>query len=187
MRFTVLVGRYAKALLDAAINNEMVDKTLHDMRLVDETLENSMELRNIIEQPFISKEHKKNIFEKLFKDKISEQTLNFLKLMVEKNREDVIINVYEKFYELYLEYKKIAVVTITSAVTLDDTTKQRIVNIVRHKITDESVIEINNVIDKGIIGGFIVNYKDFRYDASVAGTVKRLYRQFSENLFVKGY
>lgn len=187
MRFTVLVSRYAKALLNAAINNEMVDTILHDMRLVDDTLENSAELRNIIEQPFISKDHKKNIFEKLFKDKISGQTLNFLKMMVDKNREDIVINIYEKFYELYLEYKKIAVVTITSALPLDDATKQRIINIIRDKIDDESTIKINNIIDKSIIGGFIVNYKDFHYDASVKGTVKRLHKNFSENLFVKGY
>lgn len=187
MRFTVLVGRYAKALLDSAINNDMVDKTLHDMRLVDDTLENNLELRNIIEQPFISKEHKKNIFEKLFRDKISEQTLNFLKLMVEKNREDAITNIYEKFYELYLEYKKIAVVNISSVLPLDDVTKQRIVNIMKPKIADASTIEINNVIDKSIIGGFIVNYKDFHYDASVKGTLKHLRKNFSENLFVKAY
>lgn len=187
MRFTVLVGRYAKALFDAAVNNDVVDKTLHDMKFVDDTLESSAELRNMINQPFISKTHKRNIFEKLFKDRISDMTLNFLKLMVEKNREDVIINIYEKLYDLYLEYKKIAVVTITSALPLDDATKQRVINILKHKITEESSIEINNVIDKDIIGGFIVNYKDFHYDASVKGTVKRLHKNFSENLFVKGY
>lgn len=187
MRFTVLVGRYAKALLDVAVNNDMVDKILHDMKLVDETLENSMELRNIVEQPFISKSHKKNIFEKLFKDKISELTLNFLKLMVDKNREDIITNIYEKYYELYLEHMKVAVVTITSAVFLDEATKQRIVNIIKPKIADELIIDINNVINKDIIGGFIVNYKDFHYDASVKGTLKHLHKNFSENLFVKGY
>lgn len=187
MRFTVLVKRYAKALLDVAINNDKVDIILHDMKLVDESLENSVELRNVIEQPFISKPHKKNILEKLFKDRISEQTLNFLKLMVDKNREDIILNIYEKYYELYLEHMKIAVVTITSAVSLDDVTRQRIVNIIKPKIADGSTIEINNVINKDIIGGFIVNYKDFHYDASVKGTLKHLHNNFSENLFVKGY
>lgn len=187
MRFTVLVGRYAKALLDAAVNNGIVDKTLHDMKFVDDTLKDSIELRNLLEQPFISKSHKINIFEKLFRGRISEQTLDFIKLMIEKKREDIIINIYEKFYDLYLEHKNVAIVTITSAVTLDDATRQRIVNIVKPKISDESVIEINNVIDKSIIGGFIVNYKDFHYDASVKGAVKRLHKNFSENLFVKGY
>lgn len=187
MRFTVLVNRYAKALLDAAIKDNVVDTVLVELKFVTDTIKSSKELSSLLTQPFISKAHKIGILKKLFENKISKLTLDFLRLMLDKNREDVLLDVYEKFYDLYLEHKKIAVVTITTMVALDDVTKQRIVNILKHKIKDESVIEIKNVIDKDIIGGFIVNYKDFHYDASVKGTVKRLHKTFSENLFVKGY
>ncbi|MBE6346638.1 MAG: ATP synthase F1 subunit delta [Lentimicrobiaceae bacterium] len=187
MKFTIIVARYAKALLDAAVDNNTVDKTLEELKFVNDTIEGSKELSSLLSQPFVSNSRKIKIFEKLFKDKVSSLTLNFMRLMIDKNRETALLDIYDKFYELYLEYKKIAIVTITSAVALDDVTQQRMVNIIRHKIEDDFVVKINNVIDRDIIGGFIVNYKDFHYDASVKGSIKRLHDVFSENLFVKGF
>ena len=88
---------------------------------------------------------------------------------------------------MYLDYKKIAVVTVTSAVELDEHTTDRIVNILKHKIVDKDTIQIKNVIDRNIIGGFKVGYMDYEYDASVVSTLKRLHSVFEENLFVKGF
>ena len=41
MKYTILVHRYAKALLDYAINNNMVDEVLDDFQLVKDTLSSS--------------------------------------------------------------------------------------------------------------------------------------------------
>ena len=54
--------------------------------------------------------------------------------MIEKNRDEIIIDIYDEYYAMYLDYKKIAVVTVTSAVALDEQTTNRIVNILKHKI-----------------------------------------------------
>jgi F-type H+-transporting ATPase subunit delta len=113
--------------------------------------------------------------------------LDFVNLLIEKNRDEIISNIYDEYHELYLEHKKIAVVTVTSAVVLDEHTTNRIVNILKHKIVKRDTIQIKNVIDKNIIGGFKVSYMDYEYDASVVSTLKRLHSVFEENLFVKGF
>lgn len=187
MKPNVLTHRYAKAVLNLAIQNDIVDKTLDDLLLVKTTIEDNKELETLIHQPFVSNEHKTNIIGRLFKDRISSTTLDFICLLIEKNRDAIITDVYDEYYNLYFEYKKIAVITVTSAVRLDEPTTQRIVNILKNKIADRNSIEIKNVIDKNIIGGFIVRYKDYEYDASVRNTLKRLHSVFEENLFVKAY
>lgn len=185
MRKSILVHRYAKAFLELAIRNNMVEKALDDLKTVTKTLKENRELRSLLAQPFISKSHKINILKEVFKKYVSPKTLDLLYLMINKNRENYIIDIYDQYYEMYLEYKNIAVVTITSAIKLDDRTKQRIINILRYKINDS--IQIENKIDKNIIGGFILNYKDYRYDASIIYTIKQLHKMFEQNLFVKGY
>lgn len=187
MKPNILVHRYAKAFMDLAIQNEAVDKALDDLLLVKTTIEGNKELNTLIHQPFVSKDSKNNILKKLFKDRVDAITLNLLNLLIEKNRDEIITEVYDEYYALYLDYKKIAVVTVTSAVELDEQTTDRIVNILKHKIVKKDVIQVKNVIDKNIIGGFKVNYMDYEYDASLVKTLKRLHSVFEENLFVKAY
>jgi F-type H+-transporting ATPase subunit delta len=135
----------------------------------------------------VSKVHKTNIINKIFKDRVEKITLDLVNLLIEKNRDEIIDDIYDEYHELYLEHKKIAVVTVTSAVVLDEHTTNRIVNILKHKIVKRDTIQIKNVIDKNIIGGFKVSYMDYEYDASVVSTLKRLHSVFEENLFVKGF
>lgn len=187
MKSSVLVHRYAKAFLDLAIQRNVVDKSLDDLLLVKTTIEGNKELRTLIHQPFVSKERKINILTKLFQNKVENITIDFLRLLIEKNRDAIITVVYDTYYGLYHDYKKIALVTVVSAVNIDAATTERIVNILRHKIVKMDSIKIENVIDKSIIGGFIVKYKDYVYDASVTNTLKRLHSIFEENLYIKDY
>lgn len=187
MKPNLLVHRYAKAFLELAVQNDLVDKTLDDLLLIKTTIEDNKELDSLIHQPFVSKERKANILNRLFADRVAKISLNLVNLLIEKNRDSIITDIYDKYYEIYLDYKKIAVVTVTSAVALDEKTSNRIVNILKHKIVNKDTIEIKNVVDKTIIGGFIVKYNDYVYDASVTHTLKRLHSDFEENLFVKGY
>ena len=187
MKYKLLVHRYAKAFMDLATQNELVDKALDDLLLVKTTIKENKELNSLIHQPFVSENSKNNILNKLFKDRVAAITLNLLNLLVSKNRESIITDIYDEYYMLYLEYKRIAVVTVTSTIALDEQTTNRIVNILKHKIINKDTIYINNVIDKNIIGGFKVSYMDYEYDASVVSTLKRLHSVFEENLFVKGF
>ena len=187
MKPNILVNRYAKAFLELAIQNDIVDTVLHDLLLLKNTLNAHKELDILIHQPFVSKIHKSNIMNRIFKDKVEEKTLDLVNLLIEKNRDEIIADIYDEYYKIYLDYKKIAVVTVTSAVALDEQTTNRIVNVLKHKIVKKDSIQIRNVIDKNIIGGFKVGYMDYEYDASVLSTLRRLHSVFDENLFVKGF
>lgn len=187
MKPNLLAYRYAKAFFELSAQNNAVDKSLEDLLLVKTTIEGNKELNILIHEPFVSKEKKVNVLQRLFKESVSKITLDLLNLLIMKNRDSVITNIYDEFYVLYLDYKKIALVKVTSAVELDEHTSNRIVNILKHKIVKKDTIQIENVIDKSIIGGFKVKYMDYEYDASVVNTLKRLQSSFEENLFVKGF
>ena len=75
MKPNILVHRYAKAFLDLAIQNNVVDKVLDDLLLVKTTLEGNKELNILMHQPFVSTVHKTNIINKIFKDRVEKITL----------------------------------------------------------------------------------------------------------------
>ena len=68
MKDSLLVRRYAKALLDYSIENKMEDKAFDDLKIIFDVLKENKNLRNILAEPFISIEKKISIIEKLFKD-----------------------------------------------------------------------------------------------------------------------
>ena len=185
MKNTLLIRRYAKAFLDYAIKNDMADQGLADLELITNTLQGHRELRNILSQPFLSKDKKEKIINRVFKDKISANTLKFITLMLDKNRQDIIPQILVTYRELYNEYKGIAEVTITTAVKIDEPTQQKLLYFVKDKVSGK--VMIINKIDKSIIGGFIINYLDYQYDRSVRNELKELQSIFNENLYVKGY
>ena len=185
MRNILLIRRYAKAFLEYSIENQMVDQGLADLELLTETLNEHRELRSILSQPFVPKSKKENIIKKVFEGKISDKTLKFIDLVLEKNHPEILHEIIIIYRDLYNEYKNIAVVTITTAVKIDEPTQQKLIGFVKHKIKGE--IRLINNIDKKIIGGFIINYLDYQYDRSIRNELKKLQGLFDENLYIKGY
>lgn len=185
MKNTLLIRRYAKAFLDFAIKNNMTEQGLADLELITKTLKSHRELRNILSQPFLPKAKKEAIISRIFGDKISDNTLKFITLMLDKNRQDIIPMILVTYRELYNEYKGIAEVTITTSVKIDEPTQHKLLYFVKDKVSGNVVII--NKIDKSIIGGFIINYLDYQYDRSIRNELKSLQSIFNDNLYVKGY
>ena len=185
MKNTLLIRRYAKAFLDFAIKNNMTEQGLADLELITNTLKSHRELRNILSQPFLPKAKKEAIMSRIFGDKISDNTLKFITLMLDKNRQDIIPMILVTYRGLYNEYKGIAEVTITTAVKIDEPTQHKLLYFVKDKVSGNVVII--NRIDKSIIGGFIINYLDYQYDRSIRNELKSLQSIFNDNLYVKGY
>ena len=52
--------------------------------------------------------------------------------------------------------------------------------------TDKN-IELETVVNKKLMGGFIVQFGDRRYDASVANKLQNLRKEFDENLYIKRF
>ena len=94
MKNNLLVNRYTRAFLDLAIENDIVDQALDDLLLVKKTIEENKELSLLINRPFVSTTQKINIINRLFKERINELSLRFINLLIEKNREEIITNVY---------------------------------------------------------------------------------------------
>ena len=82
MKPNILTHRYAKAFLDLAMQTDVVDKCHDDLRLVKNTFENNEELRTLIHQPFLSKERKKIILTRIFKDRTESITIDLLCLQI---------------------------------------------------------------------------------------------------------
>ncbi|MGB6150472.1 MAG: ATP synthase F1 subunit delta [Pricia sp.] len=171
--------RYAKAVLDLAVDNKATDAVEKDMRDIVATMADSKELRTMLASPVVNGQTKKDALNAIFKD-ASEITKGLLNTLTENKRIGLLNEVALKYIILNQDFKGKGVAYVTTAVALTPELEKKVLAQVAKITKDEVTIE--NKIDESIIGGFILRVGDLQYDASVANKLSEIKREFADSL-----
>ncbi len=171
--------RYAKAILDLAVDNKATDAVEKDMRAVVATVSESKELRDMLASPVISSTSKKEALHKIFKgsNAISE---GLITMLVDNKRVAMLNEVALKYIILNEQLKGKDVAFVTTAVPMNAALEKKILKQVT-SITGKEVT-IENKVDESIIGGFVLRVGDLQYDASIANKLNNIKREFTNSL-----
>ena len=180
-----LARRYAKSLLDLALERNIVDKVYGDMQLVSNTITANRDLALLLKNPIVNTDKKNNIISALFSTKIDAVTMAFFNIITRKGRESYLEEIAKSFIDLYKTNKGIRIAHITTAITLDAATRERIITIVKQ--TKGNQLELVEKVDKDLIGGFILRVGDEQVDTSISKELRNLKSEFDDNLYIKEY
>lgn len=178
----IVASRYAKSLIDLAVETKQLEAVREDMRLIKTVCKENHEFVTLLESPVVKTDKKMAIFKKVFEKKISPTTLVFLNLIAKKRREGYIDDIAYAFDEQYKIHKNITTAVITTAVAMDAATKAKLVAVVKQTATGE--VEVIEKIDKSLVGGFILSVSDKQVDTSIRRKLNNLRKDFSKNLYV---
>ncbi|MCF0205884.1 MAG: ATP synthase F1 subunit delta, partial [Bacteroidales bacterium] len=164
--------RYAKAIFELAKEKDSLKKVYEDFRLVRDVLLELPEFNELMASPIVKKSDKTNLFVNTFSGKIDEMSLNFLKFLVEKNREMYIIDIFRNFEASYRKANNVKQVVISTVEPLNEETRRSI----QEKIAEvyKANVELENVINKDMIGGVIVRIENQQLDMSVRTQLKEI-------------
>ncbi len=168
---------YAKALMDIAAENNSYDSILNQLQEIKAVLNNSEDLMIVLANSSIATAKKIEIINDVFAGKIDNSVLNFLKLIIEKNRFnefEFIINSYSEMLDQKANKKKVEIV---SAVKLNFEAKTNVLFKLEHKLNCEIVPDWQ--VDENIIAGLIFKFDDFVIDTSVRNKVENLSKTIS--------
>jgi F-type H+-transporting ATPase subunit delta len=185
MKNTLLAKRYAKALFDLAVEDNVIESTSKDMMLVTVVMNENRELRKLMANPVIPPARKKLIIRKIFENNLGKHSLTFLDILVRKGREMNILEIAHQFNELYLDHKNIASVDVTTAVEINAELREKLVK--RFKELTNKTLQMTEYVDPEIIGGFVLKMDDYLYNASISKEISRLHKEFDKNLYIKGF
>ncbi|GAA4233847.1 ATP synthase F1 subunit delta [Postechiella marina] len=170
--------RYAKAVLSLASDQKAADVVNTDMKLVADTIQASKELSEVLKSPVVSSTIKKSVVLEVFKN-LNKTTLNLVDTLISNNRIDILGDVAVKYNQLFDESKGIELATVTTAVALTDALKSKV--LAKAKALTGKDVEVENIVDESIIGGFILRVGDVQYNASIANQLNKLKQEFTLN------
>ena len=170
--------RYAKALLNLALEKKKADKVNDDMLSIANGIASSDELSEALKNSVIRAEDKKNVIEKVF-PKTESLTKDLFDLLIKNNRFGLLEGIANQYTELYKEYNNEEVASVTTAVAMTKELEKKVLAKIKD-LTDKKVT-VENIVDESIIGGFVLRVGDMQFDASIANKLSNLKREFTLN------
>ena len=165
MKGTKAASRYAKALLDLAIETQKVDQVTADMKYLGEVSAETKEFALFLNSPVVKSDKKIAILKEIF-GQFEEVTMRFIELVAKNRREALLPEIAHSFDLQVKEYKGIVPITLFSAIPLAADTKKAILDRISSSVKGQ--LEVTEKIDTNLIGGFVVRMGDTQFDASVS-------------------
>ena len=180
---SIIAERYAKSLFELALETGKFEEVRKDMDLMLDVCQNSRDFRQMLISPVIRPDKKIALMDAVFSGKIEGLSKEFYRLLSRKRREKYLEGIAKEFIVKYKKYHNIHVIEIRSAAPLSKEIREKVVNIIENRTNGK--VELIEIIDTKLIGGFIVSDEGRRYDASLTTTIKKLKKEFEENLYIR--
>ena len=163
---------YAVALFELANEAKKLELYQEETKAISNILKDNKEFLNLLTNQFINKDDKKQLLDNVFKNKVDVMVLNFLKLLVDKQRFNITLDVFKEFNSLANEYRGIEEGILYVASKLDEDKIKAIEAKIAQKINKK--VELSTVIDSSLIGGFKVIISDLVIDNSIKNKLESL-------------
>ena len=183
MRNPRLAGRYAKSLIDLAIEQNQLEAVYQDMEFLQKVCKSSRDFVIMLKSPVINSDKKISILEAVTAKRITIVTGFFIKLLIKKNREAYLPEIAAAFISQYKDHEKIYIVNLTTATAVSEDLKNAIIQKIQAE-TQMKQIELHAEVNENLIGGFVLEIGDQLVDASIAFDLNNVKKQFQNNEFI---
>ena len=176
----IVSGRYAKALLMHANKYGYEKEAYGEAKWLANCMTHYPQIKRILSSPVVSVSKKMYMLEKLFVQPLSEEFKRFIRLVLEKKREESLQTICFMYMEYYREEKQILMVELVTATPVTEDTKTRIIEKME-KLTHEH-IRLITTTNPEILGGYVVYWDTYRWDASVASRMRQIEKTIKESM-----
>ena len=176
----IVSGRYARALLMHADKYGYEQEVYQEAKWLSHCMTYYPQIMRILSSPVVSMSKKLYMLEKLFVQPLSKEFERFLRLVLEKKREESLQTICFMYMEYYREEKRIIQVELVTATPVTEDTKMRVIQKME-KLTNEH-IHLITTIDSEILGGYVVYWDTYRWDASIASRMRQVSKQIKETM-----
>lgn len=179
--YEFLDRRYALALYEIANEKGTVKEFLEQLEEVHRVMDECEDMDVILDHPNIGGLEKKKLFMSIWEKTLHKEVLNFLFLLIEKERIKFLYEKIQQYKLIMLEAENTINIKVESAIELRKRQEERLIDILRKKTNKEVVID--KKINKSLIAGYTIKYEDIFIDYSLRNSLDRLIQGGEENAY----
>ena len=175
MELSSINVRYARALFSLARERNLVEPIKTDLELIVKVGKMTPEFDWILSNPVIKPSKKTEIIRNIFNTIVQPVTVTFLELLIRNKRENQLYGIVRWYIHEYNQLKGIDTATFVSAVPLDETIRDTVKAMVKAHYNKE--LQLIEIVNPEIIGGYILKIDDKQYDGSILSGLKKIRRE----------
>lgn len=169
---------YTNALYETAKELNSSEKVLKELEYIVDVINKNNDLKAFLFNPVFTKDDKKEVLFKVFEGIISESSKNFLLLLADNGRLDIIGTVLAEYAQKVDKELNIEKPCVTSAIELSEEYRQKITQKLQAKL-NATVIPFFDV-NPEIIGGLIIEARDKTLDFSLKTKFKNMTKELTK-------
>jgi F-type H+-transporting ATPase subunit delta len=167
---------YAEALYEAALDADAVDDVAADVDAFTAAVEESDELRTLLENPEIDSKAKKGAVAAVAAD-AQPLFASFLQVLVDRGRLAELLEIADAFRQRVAQATARLDVEAVTAIPLPDDLKARIVESLEAKTS--TTVELIESVDPDVVGGLVLRVGEVVVDGSVRHRIEELRRELT--------
>lgn len=178
MNSGLIATRYATALFSFAGEKKDREMVYANAKAIQLIYAENKNFRSAMENPVLAKKEKRELIIAAVGKEAAPSFLALLDILLKNNREAFLQPVVLRYIDLYREEKNIHYGKLITAQEVDKTTEKKLVGMVEQ--ATGGTIELEKVIDSTILGGFLFEVDQKRWDASIKGQLNRIRKEYIE-------
>lgn len=176
---SLVAKRYAEALIRLAADENEIDSYLEEFKKVNELFEKNIDFRNSMINTKIKNDVKKEIIKKVFTGEIRKELMNFLMILVDNRRINLLPDIFKRFLKCADLKRDILYIKIISSDPLEEEMVEKIKTKYKNMYA-AYLVNANVIIDKSLLGGIKVQIGDKVFDASLKRRLEELKEMMME-------
>ncbi|MCK5820892.1 MAG: ATP synthase F1 subunit delta [Bacteroidales bacterium] len=180
MNDSSIAVRYAKALYASAREFKLTEQVLADLKYIDKLIQETPEFSEFIQSPVVQVSDKLSILNDIFKNHCEELSFRFLELITRNKRESYLPAMIRKFFYLYRKDQGIISAKLTTVTKSQTDSLEKIKILLKQKYNAE--VELEELNDQDLIGGFVLRVDDEQLDLSIASQLKKIRRELDQTI-----
>jgi F-type H+-transporting ATPase subunit delta len=164
-------GRYAKSLIDLAIEQNKLEAIYADILAFKSAIDANPALGLLFKSPIVQGDKKLAVIKKVFASSFNPMTISFMEIVIRKKREYYLPDIALAFIGQYNDINKITTANVKTAVAVSDEVIAEVRSFIEKQTGKKVILETS--VNPELIGGLVIQMEDKLYDASISGKLRK--------------